>query len=194
MKNPRINKSLNREIKKYNSTLPELPGNIKSLQKRMLQGSGWTPDSGPFEGVFDQLGVLWNCVWQTSGGAIGPNQYWPIPYIPAEAFIFEHLENASIETRIGQTRGNAEKYLEFMLDLRSLESGFGSISSFMQKYQHQLPRGNREFLCAFDPPSLDRIIIPRYRPGWPTRTSMLKPIEKKIDPRLLAQEGERYMP
>lgn len=175
MKKPRVRiYSLNEIFEEYNDNLPELPQGVKELQDRMLLGSGWTEDDGPYPGVFYKRGCLWSVVWQTSGGVVTPRSYWPVSNITCQALIFEMLDYCERETHPGGNHNRSMMMMKFLLELRELENGHGRISRFMKKWNP--PSGTApDYICAFDPPNPNKIIIARCRPGWPTKTDMLPP-------------------
>lgn len=182
MKNPRLlfTKQALKDVKEYNASLPEIPQGIQDLQARMLLGSGWTQDDGPFPGVFDARGCLWSVQWHTSGGVIGPRKYWPLEVIPVQAMVFEFLEYCQLESQPGKNSGRESKNMQFLLDLRRFESGQMGVPHFMRTWLPELSGPTRQFICTFDPPDMTKIIMPNYRAGWPTKGNMLPPVSKQI--------------
>ncbi len=183
MKNPRLlfSKEVKKFVRLYNDDLPEIPWGIKDLQARMLLGSGWTKDKGPWPGIFDDgRSCLWACTWLCSHSAVNPRDYWPALSIPVEGLIYEMLNYVSLSTRLrpeGLGQGVDGKYLQFMIDLRNLEHGLGRVKSFMEKWQSKISSPLRqEFLCPWNLPDMSKIIDKtKFRPGYPS-TYELPPI------------------
>ena len=154
---------------KYDKELAPYPQPFKDKQDEQLLGSGWTKADGRIPGVFDNKPSgsksISSVQWSADGGVNGPNQVWPLEFMPSEAVLAELLDLAYRENLPRQGLNLADQILPFVVEyiqgVRTPEVWMRDVIDFLRKHRGAYP----QFTCPWDPPVEKRVYIVK-RSGW----------------------------
>jgi hypothetical protein len=132
----------------------------------LLQGSGWTKEAGPVEGVFiTKLAghrCLWSCNWITWDGLLIPDDYLLLESMPVEMLVWEGRDlvdrvstSLAIEAARLLIKHNAGDVLDALVWEKDL---IGVIQDARRAYP--------EFVCPWSLPNPNFVKPSTSRPTW----------------------------